>query len=82
TVVFTFVGTVKLLWWLEHVSCLLYDDAQNWWRGTRALISAVMWLYTVVRPAAQPTVTPPYDVFAIYLLLLGASVLEMGRGLR
>ncbi|KAF9442979.1 multidrug resistance-associated ABC transporter [Macrolepiota fuliginosa MF-IS2] len=78
TVVFAFVGTVETLWWLAHGSYLLYDDAQNWWRGTRALIFAVAWLYTVVRPIARPTATPPYDVFVIYLLLLGASILELG----
>ncbi|KAF9441322.1 hypothetical protein P691DRAFT_791646 [Macrolepiota fuliginosa MF-IS2] len=58
-VVFTFVWTVKLLWWSEHGSCFLYDNAQNWWRATRALIIAVAWLYTVVHPIVRPAATSP-----------------------
>lgn len=78
TVVFVFVGIVETLWWLTIGSYLLYDDVQNWWRGTRALIFAAAWLYTVIRPIARPTATPPYDVFVIYLLLFGAAIFELG----
>ncbi|KAF9447375.1 hypothetical protein P691DRAFT_782489 [Macrolepiota fuliginosa MF-IS2] len=78
TIAFAFVGTVATLWWLAHGSYFLYDDAQNWWRGARALTFAVVWLYTVVRAIVRPAATPSFDVFMIYLLLLGASILELG----
>ncbi|KAF9442983.1 hypothetical protein P691DRAFT_713861, partial [Macrolepiota fuliginosa MF-IS2] len=78
TIAFAFVGTVETLWWLAHISYLLYDDAQNWWTGARALILALVWLYTVIRPITRPTATLPFDVVVIYLLLLGASILELG----
>ncbi|KAF9442343.1 hypothetical protein P691DRAFT_494775 [Macrolepiota fuliginosa MF-IS2] len=76
TVVFAVVGT--MVWWFAHGSCLLCHDAQNWWRG-RALMFAVAWLYTVVYPAVQPSTTTSYDIFVIYLLLLGARILELGE---
>jgi hypothetical protein len=76
--VFSFVGIVGTLYWLAHGSYLLYDDQENRWRGSRALLHALAWLYTVIRPVACPTVTPPFDNMVIYLLLLAAGVLELG----
>ncbi|KXN85925.1 ATP-dependent bile acid permease [Leucoagaricus sp. SymC.cos] len=78
TVIFVFIGIVETLYWSAHGSYLLYDDKANWWRGTRALIYAVAWLYTVVKPVLRPKATPPFDMFVVYLLLLAAGVLELG----
>ncbi|KAF9442378.1 hypothetical protein P691DRAFT_681603, partial [Macrolepiota fuliginosa MF-IS2] len=77
TVVFAVVGTIETLWWLTHGSCLLYDDAQNSWRG-RALMFAVAWLCTIVHPVVRPSTTTSYNIFVVYLLLLGARILELG----
>ena len=42
------------------------------------ILIALVWLYTVIRPIARPTATPPYDMFTIYLLFLGSSILQTG----
>lgn len=78
TVVFAFVGIAQALWWLGYGSYLLYDNTRDWWKGTRALVSAFTWLYTAARPIARPTVTAPGDMFTIYLVLLGGVVFELG----
>lgn len=78
TVVFAFVGMIEALWCLAHGSYLLYEEPHNWWRGTGALIFAVAWLYTVIRPVARPSPTPPFDLFVIYLLVFFAGILELG----
>ncbi|KIJ93500.1 hypothetical protein K443DRAFT_12816 [Laccaria amethystina LaAM-08-1] len=46
---------------------------------TLRFLIALVWLYTVIRPIARPTATPPYDIFTIYLLFLGSSILQIGR---
>jgi hypothetical protein len=78
TLVFVFVGVMETLYWLAFGSYLLYDDASNWWRGAGAVIYSIAWLYTVIRPVARPSTTPPLDSFVIYLLLLFSGILELG----
>ncbi|KIJ93017.1 hypothetical protein K443DRAFT_13177 [Laccaria amethystina LaAM-08-1] len=39
---------------------------------------ALVLLYTVIRSIARPTATPSYDIFTIYPLFLGSSILQIG----
>jgi len=39
---------------------------------------AIVWLYSVVRAVFRLSPTPPYDLFACYLLLLIGAVLQLG----
>ena len=39
----------------------------------------LVWLYTVIRSIAHPTASPTYGMFAVYLLFLGSSILQIGR---
>jgi hypothetical protein len=68
---------VETLWYLGYGCYLLYEDPHNLWKGVRALSFSIAWLYTVVRPVARPTPTPPFDVFAIYVSLFIATTLEL-----
>lgn len=77
TVVFAFVGVAETLWYLGYGCYLLYEEPENLWKGGRALCFSVAWLYTVVRPVAHPTPTPPFDVFGIYVCLSVATILEL-----
>ena len=75
TLVCVFVGITETFCWIAHGSFSLYKDPQN---GVLPFLIAIVWLYTVVRPIARPTATPPYDVFTIYLLFFVSSVLHIG----
>ncbi|CAA7263971.1 unnamed protein product [Cyclocybe aegerita] len=78
TVVFAFIGTAEALYWVFEGSYRLYNYEEMAWRGLLAFLMAASWLYSVVRPIARPTATPPYDLFSLYLALLVASLLQIG----
>ena len=75
TLVCMFVGITKTFCWIVHGSYSLYKDPQS---GVLPFFIALVWLYTVIRPIARPTATPPYDMFTIYLLFLGSAILQIG----
>ncbi|KAJ7727894.1 hypothetical protein B0H16DRAFT_1677216 [Mycena metata] len=77
TVVFVFIGLLQCLAWLAGGSFALITGHPSWDAIQRFLV-ALPWLYTAVRPIARPTATPPYDMFAIYLALIGGGVLQLG----
>ncbi|EKM76533.1 hypothetical protein AGABI1DRAFT_122491 [Agaricus bisporus var. burnettii JB137-S8] len=76
TTVIAFVGVVETLWHLGYGCYLLYENSRNLWGGIRALTSSIAWLYTVIRPVARPTLTPPFDVLAIYISLFFGTTME------
>lgn len=78
TVVFVFVGIIEAFCWVADGAFRLYNDRSNVWGGVFSFLVAVSWMYTVVRPIARPTPTPPYDMFSIYLALLLAAILQIG----
>ncbi|KIJ35250.1 hypothetical protein M422DRAFT_262419 [Sphaerobolus stellatus SS14] len=49
----------------------------NYWTLTNFL-NAFSWLPAVILPVLRPTVTPPYDLFAFYILQLIAGVFRFG----
>ncbi|TFK37596.1 multidrug resistance-associated ABC transporter [Crucibulum laeve] len=81
TVVFVFAGLFETLYWIASGSYVLYSDPTDLWPAIRAYLLAVTWLYTVIRPIAYPTATPPYDLFSIYLVLLSTAILQFGGAL-
>ena len=78
TLIFVLVGIAETLCWLAYGSYLIYSDNNHWWKGTRALIYASVWLFTAICPVARPSMTPPFDVLVVYLLLFAAGILELG----
>ncbi|KAJ7179617.1 hypothetical protein C8R46DRAFT_1074274 [Mycena filopes] len=77
TVVFTFTGASICLVYLAGCSFLLITG-HPLWEAIQLFLVAVPWLYTAIRPILRPTATPPYDMFAIYLVLIGGGVLQLG----
>ncbi|KAF9555963.1 multidrug resistance-associated ABC transporter [Agrocybe pediades] len=78
TLTFVFVGMAESFCWVANGSYLLYSNPEGIWRGIFSLLVATSWLYTVVRPIARPTATSPQDMFALYIALLVAAVLQLG----
>jgi hypothetical protein len=75
TLVCVSVGITEAFCWIAHRSFILYKDPQN---DVLPFLIALVWLYTVIRPIARPMATPPYDLFTIYFLLFGSSILQIG----
>ncbi|KAF8153792.1 multidrug resistance-associated ABC transporter [Crassisporium funariophilum] len=78
TVVFVFVGMVECFCWVANGSYGLYEGRTGVARAMLPFLVALAWFYTVVRPIARPTATPPYDMFSLYLVLLSVGILQLG----
>ena len=77
TVVFAFVGIVQSFCWVADGSYILYSDPDHLWMGAFSFFVATSWLYTAIRPITRPTPTPPFDMFALYLILLAGGILQL-----
>ena len=78
TVVFAFVGIVQAFCWVADGSYILYSDREHLWIGAFSFFVATSWLYTAIRPITRPTPTPPFEMFALYLILLAGGILQLG----
>jgi len=73
--VFASVGIGQMLAWLAYASyALLARDIS----ASLSFLVAAVWLYSLVRSVSNLSPTPPYDLFACYLLLLIGAVLQLG----
>jgi len=75
TVLFVFVGIMECFCWTAAGAYGLYNHNGN---PILPFLVALSWLYTAIRPIARPTATPPYGLFAIYLVLFITSILQIG----
>ena len=75
TVLFVFVGIVECFCWTAAGAYGLYNHNDN---PIFPFLVALSWLYTAIRPIARPAATPPYGLFAIYLVLFITSILQIG----
>jgi len=78
TATFVFLGLVESLAWLAFGSYLAILDSSDPWSITQPFLVAVIWLYTVVRPVANPSPTPQYDVVVLYFLQVISAALSLG----
>ncbi|KAF8957708.1 ABC transporter type 1, transmembrane domain-containing protein [Flammula alnicola] len=78
TIVFVLVGTAQCLCWVAIASYCLYKGPSYVWGGIFSFLVAISWIYTVIRPIAHPTATPPYDLFVLYLILFATAVFQLG----
>jgi hypothetical protein len=76
--VFVFLGLSETLFWLSDASFRFINDPTDVWGGFCPILIAISWLYATIRPVIWPTVTPPYDLFSIYIVHLIAAILQFG----
>jgi len=76
--VFASVGIGQMLAWLAYGSYALLSPDISLAAASLPFLVATVWLYSVVRAVFNPSLTPPYDIFACYLLLLIGAVLQLG----
>lgn len=83
TVLFSVVGLLQTLVWLGHASFHLYTDSpkKRILGGLFPFLVACSWLYTSLRPIVRPSLTPQYDVLAVYVALLCGGSLKLAGAL-
>lgn len=78
TLLLSLVALSETLAWLIVGSYRFAVQPQNVWDGLRPFCIAISWLYATCRPVANPTATPPYDLFVLYILRLVFDTLIFG----
>lgn len=77
TIIFVFFGLLECLAWLANGSFILITGHSKWHAVQQFLIAGT-WLYAVARPALRRTATPPFDLFALYIVHIFGGVLLLG----
>lgn len=78
TLIFVFLGVLQTICWIADGSFQLYIQSVDRVQGFLCFLVALCWLYTAIRPVARPVATPPYDLFALYLILFATTILQIG----
>ena len=77
TLVIVTFGLVQTAVWLALGAYLLIVDSSNR-QGILPFFFALTWLYAVLKPSLRPSVSPPYDLFTLYILHLVGAMLMLG----
>ena len=78
TVLLSWIALLETLAWLSFGIFRLIEGQNSLWYALSPIAIAITWLYAVVRPIARPTLTPPYDLFALFLCHWTTSILLLG----
>ncbi|KAF9555967.1 multidrug resistance-associated ABC transporter [Agrocybe pediades] len=78
TFLFAFSGMAEALCWVAYGSYSVYADRHSLWKGIACFLKASCWLFTAIRPIAQPFSSAPMDLFSIYVAFFVGSILQLG----
>ncbi|KAL5521010.1 hypothetical protein ACEPAG_8932 [Sanghuangporus baumii] len=79
TITLTVFGLIETGSWLAVGAYMFAVGDKDIRGGILAFLFAATWLYASLKPALKPSVGPPYDLFALYLVhLVGASLMLEG----
>ena len=78
TVLLSWIALLEALVWLSIGVYRLVTYSKDFWYPLNFIAIAATWLYAFARPIHHPTLTPPYDLFALFLCHLGSAVLLLG----
>ncbi|KAJ6468022.1 hypothetical protein C8R47DRAFT_1325922 [Mycena vitilis] len=74
------IGVAQCVVWIGIAAFLCATQTQAW-PGVSALLVSGSWLYTALRAATHRTATPPYDLFALYVVHCVAGLVQLaGHG--
>ncbi|KAJ3486309.1 hypothetical protein NLI96_g4318 [Meripilus lineatus] len=71
------ISLLEALVWFAYGSFALILDSTSVWDDVRPFLIALSWLYAASRPITRPTATPPFDLFAFFILQLLVGVLAL-----
>jgi len=78
TIVFHIVGIFECFCWTAYGAYRIYNEGALIWRHIFPFLVAISWLYISIRPIVHAKATPPFDLFTLCLILLAASILQVG----
>lgn len=77
-VVLVFLGIIQCFSLIAIGSYRLYINPKDVLGGIFPFLTAIAWLYSIIRPISHPIATSPLDLFSIYLLLFSVEFLHIG----
>jgi hypothetical protein len=78
TLLLSWVALVEALVWLGVSSFRLVDTPSDPWNIISPFLISCTWLYASARPVFTPMVTPPKDLFVLYVIHLASAILLFG----
>ena len=69
---------VETLVWLGVASFTIIQDERDPVYVASAFVLALTWLFATVRPIVRPKLTPPYDLFTLYLIYTIFELVSLG----
>ncbi|KAL5520973.1 hypothetical protein ACEPAG_8895 [Sanghuangporus baumii] len=79
TIILIVFGLIETGSWLAVGTYIFATEGKDSHEEILAFFLAATWLYASLSPALKPSVGPPYDLFALYLVhLVGASLMLGG----
>lgn len=70
------VGVAQCVAWIG-ISAFSFATEARVWSGISEMLISSTWMYTAVRAATHLTATPPYDLFALYLVYFATAVIQL-----
>lgn len=78
TLVLSLTTLVETLAWLAIGSYILITGEEYTWSSLLPFLVAMSWLYACCRSIFKPAATPPYDLFALFIVRLFCDVVVFG----
>jgi hypothetical protein len=69
---------IETLVWLGIASFTIIQDEGNPVYVASAFVLALTWLFATMRPIVRPKLTPPYDLFTLYLIYTVFEIVSLG----
>ncbi|KAH9996004.1 hypothetical protein BJV77DRAFT_188085 [Russula vinacea] len=69
---------VETLAWLGVTSFTIIQDERDPVYVASSFVLALTWLFATVRPIVRPKLTPPYDLFTLYLIYTIFELVSLG----
>lgn len=70
------IGLTQTVAWAGIAAFSFATDARAWVGISELLVSGT-WLYTAVRAATHMSATPPYDLFALYIVYCVTAIIQV-----
>ena len=69
---------IETVGWLGIASFMSLQDDRDPVYVASLFVFAFTWLFATVRPLVRPKLTPPYDLFALYLIYTAFELISLG----
>ena len=78
SLILSWFALVETLVWLGIASFTIVQDERNPVYVASAFVLALTWLFATMRPIVRPKLTPPYDLFTLYLIYTAFEIVSLG----